>query len=186
MTYEEIVKETRARFEKSLAHLQELLRSIRTGRASSSLVENIRVDYYGTPTPLGQMAAISIPEPRQILIKPFDASSLKDIQKALQKSDLGITPDNDGKVLRMNLPPLSGEQRKKYAAKVKEYSEEARIAMRNGRREMNKTADALKKDHKLTEDDNRALHEEIQEILKTFEVKVDEVLEKKTTEVLEV
>ena len=186
MTYDSVVKEAKDKLEKALGHLGQQLKGIRTGRASSALVDNIRVDYYGTPTPISQMGSVSIPEPRQIVIKPFDPSILKEMGKALQKSDLGVTPEDDGKVLRLNLPPLSGEQRQKYAAKVKDISEEARIALRNTRRDLNKHSDALQKTGELTEDDNRKLHTEIQDMLKSYEGKVDEVLKKKVDEIQEV
>jgi ribosome recycling factor len=186
MSYQTIVKDTRDKMEKALHHLQDLLRTIRTSRASAALVEGIRVDYYGTMTPVSQMASISVPEPRQILIKPFDASVLNDLAKAIMKSDLGIQPQSDGKVLRLTMPQLSGEQRKKYAAKVKELCEESRIAMRNGRRDMNKHADTLHKSGELTEDENKKLHDEIQKLLKEFEDKVTQVQDKKTAEIMEV
>jgi len=185
MSYNEVVTETKDKFEKALTHARDTLRNVRTSRASPALVENIRVDYYGTPTPISQLASISIPEPRQIVIKPFDGSILQDIGKAVMKSDLGITPENDGKILRLTLPHLSGEQRQKYAAKVKEFCEEARVAMRNGRRDQNKIADALKKTSELTEDQNHDLHDEIQTLLKSYEAKLQEVLERKTKEILE-
>ncbi len=186
MSYEAVTKEANERLEKALSHLHDQLRGIRTGRATSTLVDNIRVDYYGTPTPLSQLAGISIPEPRQLVIKPFDGAILQEMSKAIMKSDLGIQPQSDGKLLRLTLPPLSGEQRKKYAGKVKELCEEARVAMRNGRRDLNKQADALKKDGELTEDENRQLHDEIQEALKKYEGKVDEALKHKVDEVMEV
>jgi len=173
MSYQAVVAETKDKFEKALAHLHQMLKGIRTGRASSALVENIRVDYYGTPTPVSQLASISIPEPRQIIIKPFDPSIMKELGKAILKSDLGITPQDDGKVVRLNLPALSGEQRNKYVAKVKDICEETRVAMRNGRRELNKQSDAMQKAGELTEDENKKLHDEIQ------------VLEAKTKEILE-
>ena len=185
MNYKEIVKETTQRMDKALKHLQDLLRSVRTSQASPALVENIRVDYYGTPTPIAQLGSISIPEPRQLMIKPFDGSILMEISKSIQKSDLGINPQSDGKVLRLTLPQLSGEQRKKYAAKVKEMCEEGRVALRNTRRDLNKMADQAKKDGDMTEDETKKLHEEIQKLLKDFESKVDSVLEKKTKEVTE-
>jgi ribosome recycling factor len=185
MTYKEITSEAKVRMEKAIKHLQDLLRSVRTSQASPALVENIRVDYYGTPTPLSQLSSISIPEARQLMIKPFDASLLPEIGKAIQKSDLGINPQNDGKVLFLTLPQLSGEQRKKYAAKVKEMCEEGRIAMRNSRRDLNKLGDQAKKDGELTEDENKKLHDEIQKLLKESEGRVDSILEKKTKEVME-
>ncbi|MEM7515393.1 MAG: ribosome recycling factor [Planctomycetota bacterium] len=185
MSYDETIQETQEKLSKALDHTKDVLRSVRTSRASPALVENIRVDYYGTPTPISQMATVSVPEARMLVIKPFDGSILQEMGKAIMKSDLGITPENDGKILRLTLPHLSGEQRNKYAAKVKEICEEGRIAMRNSRRDMNKHADQLKKDGELTEDDNRALHDEIQKLLKDYEGKLDQVQEKKQSEILE-
>jgi len=186
MSYDEIVKDGRARMDKVLQHLSDQMRAVRTGQASPALVENLRIDYYGSPTPINQLGSISVPEPRLIAIKPFDPSVLEAISKTIMKSDLGINPQSDGKVLRLAMPQLSGDQRKKIAAKVKDMCEEARIALRNTRRDLNKSADAAKKGGDLTEDDNRALHNEIQEVLKEFEGKVGQVQEKKTAEVLEV
>ena len=186
MSYESIRKEVEDRMDKALKHLHDMLRTVRTGQASPALVENVRVDYYGAPTPISQLGSISIPEPRQIVIKPFDGSVLGEIAKAIMKSDLGIQPQNDGKILRLQMPPLSGEQRQKYAAKVKEMVEEGRIAMRNARRDMNKRADADLKGGKLTEDEHRKLHDRIQETLKEYEKKLDGVLERKTAEIMEV
>ena len=185
MTYKTVMNDTETKFEKALTHLQQQLRSIRTGRASSALVDNLKVDYYGTPTPISQLASVSIPEPRQIIIKPFDPSILKELGKTLLKSDLGVAPQDDGKVVRLNLPALSGEQRGKYSAKVKEICEETRVAMRNGRRDLNKQSDTMKKGGEITEDENKKLHTEIQEALKKYEAKVDEVLKKKVEEIEE-
>lgn len=179
------IKETKERFDKALQHLQEMLRGIRTGRASSTLVDNIRVDYYGTPTPISQLASVTIPEARQIVIKPFDVSILKEVVKAVGKSDLGATPQDDGKLVRLTLPPLSGEQREKFAHKVKDLCEEGRVAMRNVRREMNKEADGQLKARDLTEDEHKKLHDDIQDLLKQWEKKVDEVYEKKVAEIME-
>ncbi len=186
MTYQVMIKDARGRMEKALDHVKEMLKGIRTSRASSALVDHIRVEYYGTPTPLSQMSSISIPEPRQIVIKPFDPSVLGDIGKAIMKSDLGINPENDGKVIRLTMPPLSGDQRKKYAARVKDLCEEGRVSLRNVRRDLNKHADAQMKDGDLTEDDNRKVHDDIQKPLKEFEDKVNEVQERKTKEIMEV
>lgn len=186
MNYQAITKETRDKMDKALHHVADQLKTIRTSRASPALVDHIRVDYYGTMSPLSQIAQISIPEPRQIMIKPFDMSALKEIEKAIQKSDLGIQPQSDGKVLRLTMPPLSGDQRKKYAARVKELCEEGRVAMRNTRRDQNKHADQLHKDSKLTEDENKKLHDEIQKLLKEFEDKLTGLQDKKTAEVMEV
>ncbi len=186
MNFQAITKETKDKMEKALHHVADQLKTIRTSRASPALVDHIRVDYYGTMSPLAQIAQISIPEPRQIMIKPFDMSVLKEIEKAIQKSDLGIQPQSDGKVLRLTMPPLSGDQRKKYASRVKELCEEARVAMRNTRRDQNKHADQLHKDSKLTEDENKKLHDEIQKLLKEYEDKITSIQDKKTAEVMEV
>ncbi|HJM56867.1 MAG: ribosome recycling factor [Planctomycetes bacterium] len=186
MSYDTVLSTARERMGKALDHTQDQLRHIRTSRASAGLVENLRVDYYGSPTPLLQMAQISIPEPRQIMIKPFDASSLEEIAKTVMKSDLGISPENDGKVVRLTMPPLSGDQREKYAAKAKGLAEEGRIAMRNVRRDANKEADALMKEGSMAEDVCHDLHDEIQKLLKEYEGKVSEIQDKKTKEILEV
>jgi len=186
MSYKAVLDDGRGRFEKTLVHLKDLLKRIRTGRASTALVDNIRVDYYGTMTPISQMASVSIPEPRQILIKPFDATALKELIKAIQQSDLGSSPQNDGKVLRITLPPLSGEQRQKYAAKVKEMCEETRVALRNSRREMNKHVDQLLADGGLTEDEHKKLQTQVQDLLKEYEKKVDETQKAKVTEIEQV
>ena len=158
---------------------------LRTGRASTALVERLHVDYYGTPTPLSQLAQISVPEARTLVIKPFDASVIKEVEKALMKSDLGISPESDGKVIRLTMPPLSGEQRKKYAAKAKDLGEEGRVSLRNVRRDANKDADAHKKSGEVTEDGHKDLQDEIQKLLKSFEAKVGAAQDKKTKEILE-
>ncbi|MEM1447820.1 MAG: ribosome recycling factor [Planctomycetota bacterium] len=185
MTYDSLLKDATARMEKALGHTRDMLRNIRTSRASSGLVEHVRVDYYGTPTPLSQIAQITVPEPRTLVIKPFDANAIKDVEKALMKSDIGISPDSDGKVVRLTMPPLSGDQRKKYAAKAKDLGEEGRVSLRNIRRDANKEADALKKDGDVTEDDHRKLQDDIQKLLKDYEGKVADVQEAKAKEILE-
>ena len=185
MSYDSVLKSAEDRMKKALGHTQDMLRNIRTSRASSALVEHVRVDYYGTPTPLSQIAQISVPEPRTLVIKPFDASVVKEVEKALMKSDIGISPESDGKVIRLTMPPLSGDQRKKYAAKAKDFGEEGRVSLRNIRRDANKEADAHKKAGDVTEDGHKDLLDEIQKVLKGFEGKVGEVLDKKTKEILE-
>jgi ribosome recycling factor len=185
-TQQKILADTTAALEKALHHVQDLLRAVRTGRASTALVENIRVDYYGSPTPINQLAALSVPEPRQIVIKPFDLSVLAELTKAILKSELGITPQSDGKMLRLQMPPLSGEQRLKYAAKVKEMCEEGRVAMRNARRDANKQADAESKGGGLTEDEHKKTLERVQDVLKEYEKKLDGVQASKVKEITEV
>lgn len=185
MSYDDVIKDARDRMEKAVGHSRDMLKNIRTSRASSALVEHVRVDYYGTPTPMAQLAQITVPEARVLVIKPFDGSVLKDVEKAIIKSDIGISPENDGKVLRLTMPPLSGDQRKKYAAKAKDLGEEGRVSLRNIRRDANKEAEALQKKGDITEDDLKRLQDEIQKLLKEYEGKVGEVQDKKTKEILE-
>jgi ribosome recycling factor len=186
MSIEEIVLEAEERMEKSVALLADQLRGVRTGRANVGLVESIRVEYYGSPTPLKQMANLSTPEPQQILIRPFDPSAIGDIVKAIQASDIGLTPNSDGKVVRLNVPSLSVEQRKKLVGRVKDLAEEARVSIRNIRRDANKQADLEQGEKILTEDDVETCKVENQALTKRFEAKVNEMADKKSAEILEV
>jgi ribosome recycling factor len=186
MSIEDITFEAEERMEKSVSLLSDQLRGIRTGRANVGLVESIRVDYYGSPTPLKQMANLSTPEPQQILIRPFDQSVIGDVVKAIQTSDLGLSPNSDGKVVRLNVPALSVEQRKKLANRVKELAEEARVAIRNIRRDANKQADVEQNSKVLTEDDVTACKDEVQSLTKKYEAKVNETADKKSAEIMEV
>ena len=186
MSIEEIALEAEDRMEKSVTLLIDQLRGIRTGRANVGLVESVRVDYYGSSTPLKQLANLSTPEPQQILIRPFDPSVIGDIVKAIQASDIGLTPNSDGKAVRLNVPSLSVEQRKKLVGRVKDLAEEARVAIRNIRRDANKQADAETAEKVLTEDDLERCKEEIQALTKRFETKVNDTAEKKSAEILEV
>jgi ribosome recycling factor len=186
MSIEEIAFEAEERMEKSIALLTDQLRGVRTGRANVGLVESVRVDYYGSQTPLKQMANLSTPEPQQILIRPFDPSVVGDIVKAIQTSDIGLSPNSDGKVIRLNVPSLSVEQRKKLVARVKDLAEEARVAIRNIRRDANKQAEHEQTEKILTEDDVERCKEEIQTLTKRFETKVNETADKKSTEILDV
>lgn len=180
MDYDTLVLETEERMEKAVAVLRDKFRGMRAGRASPGLVEGLRVDYYGSPTPLKQIANISAPEADLLVIKPFDPSALGDIDKAIQKSDIGIHPSNDGKILRLQVPPLSQERRQQLVNLAKETAEEARIALRNIRRDANKAAEQLKKQSSLSEDDLKSLKDEIQKLTKDHEDKVDKALEQKT------
>ncbi len=179
-----ILAEFEDRAEKSVDHLSSTLSSIRTGRASPALIDTLRVDAYGASTPLNQLASISVPEPRQLTVKPFDPSILKDVEKAILASDLGLTPSNDGKLLHLTLPPLSEEQRKKLVVKVKDLAETARVALRNERRDANKKGDQAAQAHDITEDFHRELKDAIQASLKRFEARVDEIVAKKTDEIM--
>ena len=186
MSIEEIAFEAEERMEKSIALLTDQLKGVRTGRANTGLVDSIRVEYYGSPTPLKQLANLSTPEPSQILIRPFDQTAIGDIVKAIQTSDLGLTPNSDGKVVRLNVPPLSVEQRKKLSNRVKELAEEARVAIRNIRRDANKQAELEESEKVLTEDDLATCKEEVQSLTKQYEAKVNEAADKKSAEILEV
>ena len=186
MSIEEIALEAEDRMEKSVSLLTDQLRGVRTGRANTGLVDSIRVDYYGSSTPLKQLANLSTPEPQQILIRPFDPSVVGDIVKAIQVSDLGLTPNSDGKAVRLNIPALSVEQRKKLVGRVKDLAEEARISIRNIRRDANKQAEQEQSEKILTEDDLETCKEEIQSLTKRFETRVNETAERKSAEILEV
>jgi ribosome recycling factor len=176
------VVEAKAKMKATLDHLAGEFRGLRSGRATPALVENIRVDYYGSPTPLSQLAQIQIPEPRQIAIKPYDASALKEIEKAIQASNLGINPQNDGKILRLTIPMLSEEQRKKLGARLKEMAELAKVSLRNTRRDANKQLDDAAE---LTDDQVAKAKEAVQNLLKQHEGEVDKLLASKTKEIME-
>jgi ribosome recycling factor len=182
---DDILLDAEERMEKAVAYLQQELVGLRTGRASPGLVESIRIEYYGSPTPLKQIASIAAPEAQLLVIRPFDASALKDIEKAILASDLGLNPNNDGKVIRLSVPSLSGEQRKRLAGRVKDLAEEARVAIRNVRRDANKHIDNETKAKAITEDDRDRAKEEIQELTKQYEEKVNQAAERKTQEIME-
>jgi ribosome recycling factor len=184
MDQDEILLDAEERMEKAVAMLQGQMQGLRTGRATAGLVDSIRVDYYGSPTPLKQIANISIPEPQQILIRPFDASSLSNIAKAIQSSDTGLSPNSDGRVIRLNVPALSTERRRQLTSRVKELAEEARISIRNVRRDANKHADQGQKDKNLTEDECDQTKEQVQELTKKFEGKVNDMAATKEKEVM--
>ncbi len=180
----------RDRMEKSLEHFIQETRGIRTGRASAGLVEGIRVDYYGQKSPLNQIATITAPDPRSLVVKPFDPSSLKDIERAIVSSDLGLTASVEGKQIRIAVPPLSEEQRQKLAARCKKLAEEAKVAMRNVRRDVLKEVEQAWRNREgevtLTEDHVAEAKEEVTKVLHEYEKKVDGALEAKTREILEV
>lgn len=159
---------------------------IRTGRASLALLDGIMVDYYGTLTPLQQLASLSVPESRQIAIQPWEQRIIQEIEKAIMKSDLGLTPSNDGKIIRINIPPLTEERRKQLVKVVKKRAEEAKIAVRNIRRDSNEELKKLEKDKHLSEDDAKKSHDEIQKLTDGFIAKVDDVLKHKENEIMEV
>jgi ribosome recycling factor len=182
---DEILFEVESHMETALDYLRKEFRGIRTGRASGGLVEHIKVDYYGSPTDLRSLATISTPESNLIVIKPFDPSGMKDIERAIQASDLGITPNADGKVIRLSVPPLSIERRNQLAGQIKKMAEAARVTIRNARRDGNKLTDTQQKASELTEDDAKKGKDSIQKLTDSFEKKITEILTAKTTEIQE-
>lgn len=184
MNQQQVITDTETRMEKAVQLLQSQLQGLRTGRATPGLVDSIKVEYYGSQTPLKQMASVTVPEPQQIVIRPFDASALPAISKAIQASDVGLAPNVDGRIIRLNIPPLSTERRKQLVGRVKELSEEARVAIRNIRRDGNKHADQLEKDKLCSEDENKKLQAKVQDLTKKFEGKVNEIAAAKDKEVM--
>jgi ribosome recycling factor len=185
MTSDEILLDAEERMEKALGVFRDDLRGLRTGRATPALVDSLRVDYYGSPTPLKQLAQINTPDPQSIVIRPFDPGCLKDIEKAIRSSDLGMSPNNDGKMIRLTVPPMSGEQRQKLVMRIKKSSEEAKVACRNIRRDGNKHFDLAEKNKEMTEDERDRGKDEVQKLLKQYEDKITEMADKKSKEILE-
>ncbi|GIW53946.1 MAG: ribosome-recycling factor [Nitrospiraceae bacterium] len=179
-------KKTAERMEGALEHLKRELAGIRSGRASVSLLDGIKVNYYGTPTPLRQVANLATPEARLITVQPWEPQLIKEIEKALLASDLGLTPSNDGKIIRIPLPPLSEERRRELIKVCKKHGEETKIHIRNARHDGNHELKQLQKESKLTEDEWRKAEQEIQKLTDQYIQKVDQVLKKKEEEILEV
>jgi ribosome recycling factor len=171
--------------EKAIAALQRDFNRVRTGRASLSILDGVRADYYGAPTPLNQMASLSIPEPRLILIQPWDPKTCEAIEKALLKSDLGLTPMNDGKVVRISIPALTEERRKELSKVVRKMGEDTKVAVRNARRDANEMLKEFKKEGEISEDDAFRGQEQVQKITDDYVAKVDELMEAKEKEIME-
>jgi ribosome recycling factor len=186
MPIDDILLDCEEHMEKALEHLRHELRGIRTGRASPAQIEHLMVEYYGTPTPLKNIAAISVPEGMQLLVKPFSPGDLKAIERAVQDSKLGMTPRSDGKTLRLILPPMSQETRLKMVGQCKTIAETAKVSLRNARRDANKLVETEEKGGVLTEDEAKKGKEDIQELTKNYEHKVEELIESKRKEVMEV
>ena len=182
----ETIKEAETRMKGAIASLEEDLTSIRTGRASPALVERLQVEYYGAPVPLVQLASISVPEPRALLIRPFDAASLRAIERGILASDLGLTPNNDGKVIRLNLPVLTEERRRDLVKRVQTRLEEARIAIRNVRRDLIKDLREFEKEKMISEDDLKKAEEELQKLTDRYIQTVDSTGHHKEKEIMEV
>ncbi len=182
---QETYEETRDRMGKTVVALKNELKRVRTGRASLSLLDGIRVDYYGTLTPLSQMASLSVPESRLIAIQPWDVSVIKEIEKAILKSDLGLTPSNDGKIIRISIPPLTEQRRKELVKVVQKICEEHKVAVRNVRRESNELLKGFKKDGDISEDEAFKAQDQVQKITDEYIKNIDEVNKEKEKEILE-
>lgn len=183
MAADDILLDVEEKMEKDVKYLRHEFRGIRSGRASTGLVDHIKVDYYGSPTDLRQLASIATPEAALIVIKPFDPSSIGEIAKAIQASDLGINPMSDGKVIRLSVPPLSTERRQQIVAQLKKMAESARLAVRNARRDGNKEADRQQNASELTEDESRKCKDQIQKLTDQYEAQITDALETKTQEI---
>jgi len=180
------IEDCRTRMQKSIENLDKEFAKLRTGRASTALVDSIRVEYYGTPTPLNQVASVSIPDSRTISISPWDRNAFTSIEKAIMKSDLGLTPINDGRAIRINIPPLTEERRKDLVKMAKKYTEEAKVAIRNVRRDINEALKKLQTAKELNEDDLHKAQDEVQKITDGFVKKADTVLVEKEKEIMEI
>jgi ribosome recycling factor len=181
-----VIKELKARIDKTMEDLKAGLAKIRTGRASLGMLDGIKVDYYGTPTPLAQCAALAVPEPRMITVKPWDKSIIKEIEKAIREANLGLNPMNDGELIRLPIPPLTEERRKEIAKQVKTKGEDHKVAIRNERRDANEKLKTMLKDKKITEDDNKRTQEKVQKETDAGIATVDQLVAKKEKEVMEV
>jgi len=176
----------KTRMDKALGDLQHEMGAIRTGRASLSILDHIRVDYYGTPTPLNQLANLHVPEPSLITIQPWDVSQIGPIEKAIRVSDLGLNPANDGKVIRLPIPPLTEERRKDLVKKLHGAAEHHRVSVRNIRRDGNEAVKKLLKDKKITEDEDKRAHDEIQKVTDGYMQRIDQAAKTKEKEILEI
>lgn len=182
----DVLASMKGTMEKTIDSLRKEYQKVRTGRASTALLEDIKILYYDTPTPINQVAAIAVPEPRVITIQPWEAKQIAPIEKAILNANIGLTPTNDGKLIRLAVPPLTEDRRKEIVKQLKKYAEEAKIALRNIRRDGIDGLKKLEKDKKISEDDQKRAEKEIQDVTNTFVAKVDEVLAAKEKEVMEV
>jgi ribosome recycling factor len=182
----EVEANLKTRMEKAITDLQHDMATIRTGRATLSLLDHVRVDYYGTPTPLNQVANLHVPEPNLITIQPWDVSQIGAIEKSIRTSDLGLNPSNDGKIIRLPIPPLTEERRKELVKKLHAGAEHHRVAVRNIRRDGNEAVKKLSKDKKITEDDDKKAHDEIQKMTDLYMEKIDVASKTKEKEIMEI
>lgn len=185
MSVDEVLMDAEERMEKANSVLKNALTGIRTGRATPGLVDSVRVEAYGSQSPLKQLASIAAPEPTQLVIRPYDAGTIKDIEKAIVASDLGLNPQNDGKIIRINIPALSTDVRKKMVSRIKELAEEAKISIRNIRRDANKAIETLEKDKEISEDDRDKGKDDVQELTKKYETEASEAAKSREADVME-
>ena len=183
---DDLVNDAIRRMDQSVEHTQHEFNAIRTGRASMALLDHVSIDYYGTQTPLNQLATINVPEPRMLTVQPFDPGSLKAIEKAIMESDLGLTPSNDGKLIRLPIPQLTEERRKDLVKVVRQRAEDGRVAVRNVRRDVMKHLEELVRNGDVGDDDERRAEERVQKLTDDHVHKIDELLKRKETEILEV
>ena len=183
---DEIYEDLRSTFEKTFGALKRELARVRSGRANVNLLDNIRVSYYGQPTPLNQVASMQVPEPRLITIKPWEKNLLQDVERAIQQANLGLNPANDGTVIRLSIPPLTEDRRKELVKTVQQHGENAKVAARNGRREANAMLKALQKDGDITEDDLARCLDNVQEMTDAATKSIDEIVTAKQADLLEV
>jgi ribosome recycling factor len=183
MSADETLMDAEERMEKAVSVLGDNLSGIRTGRANPGLVDSLKVEVYGSMQPIKQLASIGTPEPQQIVIRPYDAGTIKEIEKAIVAGDLGLNPQSDGRIIRLNIPPLSTEVRKKMVSRIKELAEDAKISIRNIRRDANKAADTAEKSKEIGEDDRDKIKEDVQELTKKYEAKATELATAREAEV---
>lgn len=183
---DDILKEADDKMKKAIVATGHELATVRTGRASGVIIEHLTVDYYGAKTPLNQMASITVPEPQMLVVQPWDKTALEAIEKAIMQSDLGLSPSNDGNLIRVPFPPLSEERRKDLVRHVKKLAEQGRISIRNIRRDANDRVKHLEKDHEVAEDDGKRAHDECQGITDKYIAKIDALVEAKEQEIMEV
>ncbi|KIH76591.1 ribosome recycling factor [Geoalkalibacter ferrihydriticus] len=184
--YDDIIKKTRTGMDRAIDALKKEFTKVRTGRASTALLDDIRVDYYGTPTPLNQVGSLTVPEPRMITIQPWEKNLISEIEKAIQKSDLGLNPSSDGQLVRIAFPPLTEERRKEMVKLTKRMGEEAKIAIRNARRDANEALKKLEKGKEISEDDLKRGEKDVQDFTDQYVKKVDEMVSSKEAEIMEI
>ncbi|HTP66524.1 MAG TPA: ribosome recycling factor [Geobacteraceae bacterium] len=182
----EVIKDMKAHMEKTVESLRREYQKIRTGRANIALLDDIRIDYYGTPSPLSQVATLAVPEPRTITLQPWETKMISVIEKAIMNANLGLTPTNDGKLIRLNLPALTEERRKEIVKQLKKMAEESKVAARNIRRDANEELKKLEKNKQISEDDLKRAEKEVQDVTNSYVAKIDDVLAHKEKEVMEV